>query len=276
MHAKPRRSITTADTVLLLCLLSLYVLEWVGAFPIGFFVGKRSAIPTWQQIPQDLEFPDRWIIGESVGHFLWKHCVENNATPQVCFLPHTCPTCPRYLQPSEERLRSKNFEPRMALRTLSACMDRNSCAGRSGCAGGSGVSCWGSLWISAFGKIVLTFLSVMFAISPPIRKTNSSIYLQRLQPPIQHQGRIFRWCPLPLLSSPAGAQPAAIWQRYFQCASARASRQQDGAVTVAAGCERGVVLVWRLPSQGEPEKAPRDVLPGAVDAASTFVHSNSR
>ncbi|CAK9044983.1 Uncharacterized protein SCF082_LOCUS25478 [Durusdinium trenchii] len=69
------------------------------------------------------------------------------------------------------------------------------------------------------------------------------------------------------VTAPEGAQPAAVWQRYLQCASARAGSADPTGLTIAAGCERGVVLVWRLSGKGTPERAPCEVLkPNTLDA----------
>ncbi|CAE7360103.1 unnamed protein product [Symbiodinium sp. KB8] len=66
---------------------------------------------------------------------------------------------------------------------------------------------------------------------------------------------------------PAGAQPASAWQRHVQCAAARESPRDPRSCIVAAGCERSVVLLWRLVSGSPLQEAPIEVLrPLLLDA----------
>ena len=67
--------------------------------------------------------------------------------------------------------------------------------------------------------------------------------------------------------APAGAEPASAWQRHLQCAAARESCTDPRSCIIAAGCERSVVLVWRLVSGLPLHEEPCDVLkPLLVDA----------
>ena len=67
--------------------------------------------------------------------------------------------------------------------------------------------------------------------------------------------------------APAGAEPASAWQRQLQCAAARPSITDPRSCIIAAGCERSVVLVWRLVSGLPLNEGPCDVLrPLRLDA----------
>ena len=68
-------------------------------------------------------------------------------------------------------------------------------------------------------------------------------------------------------TSPVGVEPADAWQRYVQCAAARESTADKHSCIVAGGCERSVVLLWRLTSGSPLPQGPSDVLkPMLLDA----------
>ena len=60
--------------------------------------------------------------------------------------------------------------------------------------------------------------------------------------------------------SPPGAEPASAWQRHVQCAAAREDTSDPSSCVIAAGCERSVVLLWRLTSGSPLVDGPTDVL----------------
>lgn len=72
-------------------------------------------------------------------------------------------------------------------------------------------------------------------------------------------------------SGPPGAEPKAVWERYLQCAAARADARDLHGATVAAGCEKAVVLVWRLRGKGTLETSPCAVLRPNLQDADTVV-----
>ena len=65
-------------------------------------------------------------------------------------------------------------------------------------------------------------------------------------------------------STQAGAEPKAVWERYLQCAAARADARDPHGATVAAGCEKAVVLVWRLRGKGTLATSPCAVYLGRL------------
>eukprot|EP00438_Fugacium_kawagutii_P000724 Skav211043 [mRNA] locus=scaffold1434:280706:298513:- [translate_table: standard] len=71
--------------------------------------------------------------------------------------------------------------------------------------------------------------------------------------------------------APPGAEPKGVWERHLQCAAARADQRDPCGVTVAAGSEKAVVLIWRLKSKGALETAPCEVLRPNLQDADTVV-----
>ncbi|CAE7039337.1 unnamed protein product [Symbiodinium sp. CCMP2592] len=86
--------------------------------------------------------------------------------------------------------------------------------------------------------------------------------------PISHKPLFARFKPFwKARMLPAGAQPASAWQRHVQCAAARESPRDPRSCIVAAGCERSVVLLWRLVSGSPLQESPIEVLrPLLLDA----------